>query len=231
MGESLVWVQPPQRTKPFTSQNLFWKRHLVTSVGGLTFWLIVVLSTSRWRKFWFLQLLSSVGTRNTAAKKGWTIRLLPKLAKKGTRTFEKTVEVLRKWNLQKYLAIWQTFFSLTLTQNRFVRNWSFPLLVAAPHVMVGRSQQPCFDFQEKTHAYNFYVHLQSKKALKNILQKCVHLPALEPLLHEAPANVLKHVVGQYSKVSFFARRRMTCLLFAVYWKVSSLNSCQAPKFS
>ena len=41
---------------------------------------------------------------------------------------------------------------------------------------------------------------QSKKALKNILQKCVHLPALEPLLHEAPPNVLKHVVGQYSKV-------------------------------
>lgn len=41
---------------------------------------------------------------------------------------------------------------------------------------------------------------KSKKALKNILQKCVHLPALEPLLHEAPPNVLKHVVGQYSKV-------------------------------
>ena len=42
--------------------------------------------------------------------------------------------------------------------------------------------------------------LQSKKALKNILQKCVHLPALEPLLHDAPANILKHVVGQFSKV-------------------------------
>ncbi|XP_070565243.1 sperm-associated antigen 6 [Ptychodera flava] len=41
---------------------------------------------------------------------------------------------------------------------------------------------------------------KSKKALKNILQKCVHLPALEPLLHDAPANILKHVVGQFSKV-------------------------------
>uniref|UniRef100_H2YJP6 Sperm-associated antigen 6 n=1 Tax=Ciona savignyi TaxID=51511 RepID=H2YJP6_CIOSA len=44
------------------------------------------------------------------------------------------------------------------------------------------------------------LQMKSKKALKNILQKCVHLPALEPLLHDAPANVLKHVVGQYSKV-------------------------------
>lgn len=39
-----------------------------------------------------------------------------------------------------------------------------------------------------------------KKALKNILSRCVHLPALEPLLHDAPPNVLKHVVGQFSKV-------------------------------
>lgn len=41
---------------------------------------------------------------------------------------------------------------------------------------------------------------KSKRALKNILQKCVHLPALEPLLHDAPPNILKHVVGQFSKV-------------------------------
>ncbi|CAG5118356.1 unnamed protein product [Candidula unifasciata] len=41
---------------------------------------------------------------------------------------------------------------------------------------------------------------KSKKALKNILQKCVHLPALEPLLHDAPPNILKYVVGQFSKV-------------------------------
>lgn len=36
--------------------------------------------------------------------------------------------------------------------------------------------------------------------MKNILQKCTHLPALEPLLHDAPPNILKHVVGQFAKV-------------------------------
>ncbi len=42
--------------------------------------------------------------------------------------------------------------------------------------------------------------MKSKKALKNILQKCIHLPALEPLLHDAPPNILKHVVAQFAKV-------------------------------
>eukprot|EP00118_Oscarella_pearsei_P025807 m.308804 g.308804 ORF g.308804 m.308804 type:complete len:503 (+) comp44865_c0_seq1:76-1584(+) len=41
---------------------------------------------------------------------------------------------------------------------------------------------------------------KAKRALKAILQKCIHLPALEPLLHAAPPNILKHVVGQFSKV-------------------------------
>ncbi|PAA51428.1 hypothetical protein BOX15_Mlig008678g2 [Macrostomum lignano] len=44
------------------------------------------------------------------------------------------------------------------------------------------------------------LQIKSKKALKHILQKCVHLEALEPLLQEAPANILKHVVAQFSKV-------------------------------
>merc|ERR1712167_268970 len=44
------------------------------------------------------------------------------------------------------------------------------------------------------------LQLKSKKALKNILQKCTHLPALEPLLHDAPPDILKHVIAQYSKV-------------------------------
>uniref|UniRef100_T1JP95 Sperm-associated antigen 6 n=1 Tax=Strigamia maritima TaxID=126957 RepID=T1JP95_STRMM len=39
-----------------------------------------------------------------------------------------------------------------------------------------------------------------KKALKNVLQKCVYLPALNPLLQDAPPNILKHILGQYSKV-------------------------------
>ncbi|KAL5503606.1 hypothetical protein EMCRGX_G010579 [Ephydatia muelleri] len=41
---------------------------------------------------------------------------------------------------------------------------------------------------------------KTKKALKSILSRCVHLPALEPLLHDAPPTILKHVVGQFSKV-------------------------------
>ncbi|KAJ7363134.1 Sperm-associated antigen 6 [Desmophyllum pertusum] len=41
---------------------------------------------------------------------------------------------------------------------------------------------------------------KSKKALTNILQKCVHLAALEPLLKDAPPNILKHVVSQFAKV-------------------------------
>lgn len=42
--------------------------------------------------------------------------------------------------------------------------------------------------------------MQAKKALKELLQKCIHLPALEPLLHDAPPNILKHIIGQFSKV-------------------------------
>ncbi|XP_012719396.2 sperm-associated antigen 6 [Fundulus heteroclitus] len=41
---------------------------------------------------------------------------------------------------------------------------------------------------------------KSKKALKSILQKCTYVPALEPLLYDAPSNILKHVVCQFSKV-------------------------------
>ncbi|XP_028659187.2 sperm-associated antigen 6 [Erpetoichthys calabaricus] len=44
------------------------------------------------------------------------------------------------------------------------------------------------------------LQMKAKKALKNILQKCTHLPALETLLHDAPTSILKHVVGQFSKV-------------------------------
>ncbi|KAM5282402.1 sperm-associated antigen 6 isoform 2-T2 [Hipposideros larvatus] len=44
------------------------------------------------------------------------------------------------------------------------------------------------------------LQVKSKKAIKTILQKCTYLPALEPLLYDAPPNILKHVVGQFSKV-------------------------------
>ncbi|XP_071591160.1 sperm-associated antigen 6 isoform X3 [Heliangelus exortis] len=44
------------------------------------------------------------------------------------------------------------------------------------------------------------LQIKTKKALKSILQKCVYLPALEPLLHDAPLNIMKHIIGQFSKV-------------------------------
>ncbi|XP_034416563.1 sperm-associated antigen 6 isoform X1 [Cyclopterus lumpus] len=42
---------------------------------------------------------------------------------------------------------------------------------------------------------------KSKKALKTILQKCTYLLGLEPLLYDVPTTILKHVVGQISKVT------------------------------
>eukprot|EP00771_Trimastix_marina_P004140 gnl/Trimastix_PCT/879.p2 GENE.gnl/Trimastix_PCT/879~~gnl/Trimastix_PCT/879.p2 ORF type:complete len:527 (+),score=171.67 gnl/Trimastix_PCT/879:66-1583(+) len=42
--------------------------------------------------------------------------------------------------------------------------------------------------------------LKAKRALKAIIQKCVHLPALEPLLHQAPPKILRYIVAQYAKV-------------------------------
>eukprot|EP00998_Keelungia_sp_KM082_P012983 NODE_940_length_1544_cov_64.714891_g929_i0.p1 GENE.NODE_940_length_1544_cov_64.714891_g929_i0~~NODE_940_length_1544_cov_64.714891_g929_i0.p1 ORF type:complete len:490 (+),score=125.40 NODE_940_length_1544_cov_64.714891_g929_i0:78-1472(+) len=42
---------------------------------------------------------------------------------------------------------------------------------------------------------------KAKRALKSIIQKCVHLPALEPLLHQnCPPNILKYVCAQFAKV-------------------------------
>lgn len=40
---------------------------------------------------------------------------------------------------------------------------------------------------------------KSKKALKNIIQMCTHLSALEPLLTAAPPNILKYIVEQFAK--------------------------------
>ncbi|XP_001603009.1 sperm-associated antigen 6-like [Nasonia vitripennis] len=39
-----------------------------------------------------------------------------------------------------------------------------------------------------------------KASLKQILQKCMHIEALEPLLHDAPPNILKYILGQFSKI-------------------------------
>ncbi|OON19756.1 Armadillo/beta-catenin-like repeat protein, partial [Opisthorchis viverrini] len=41
---------------------------------------------------------------------------------------------------------------------------------------------------------------KSKKALKQIIQKCVDLDAIEPLLTRAPGSILKYAVAQFAKV-------------------------------
>jgi 3-methyladenine DNA glycosylase AlkD len=40
---------------------------------------------------------------------------------------------------------------------------------------------------------------KSKRALKAILKKCTHLPALEPLLKEAPIEIQKYILEQFAK--------------------------------
>ncbi|XP_022904975.1 sperm-associated antigen 6-like [Onthophagus taurus] len=51
-------------------------------------------------------------------------------------------------------------------------------------------------------AYNSSEDLKykCKVALKQCLQKCLMLSALEPLLNDCPKNILKYVLGQFSKV-------------------------------
>ncbi|KAJ8679410.1 hypothetical protein QAD02_015197 [Eretmocerus hayati] len=42
--------------------------------------------------------------------------------------------------------------------------------------------------------------IKCKVTLKQVLQKCMHIEALEPLLHDAPPNILKYILGQFSKI-------------------------------
>lgn len=42
--------------------------------------------------------------------------------------------------------------------------------------------------------------LKASRALRSVLQKCVHLPALEAVLSVAPPEILQHVVKQFAKV-------------------------------
>ncbi|KAJ0178369.1 hypothetical protein K1T71_006192 [Dendrolimus kikuchii] len=44
------------------------------------------------------------------------------------------------------------------------------------------------------------VRARTSCALKQALQCCLHRPALEPLLHAAPACILKYVLAQYAKI-------------------------------
>ncbi|XP_017774511.1 PREDICTED: sperm-associated antigen 6-like [Nicrophorus vespilloides] len=41
---------------------------------------------------------------------------------------------------------------------------------------------------------------KAKTCLKQCLQKCMYMPALEPLVYDAPPDILKYVLGQFAKV-------------------------------
>lgn len=68
---------------------------------------------------------------------------------------------------------------------------------------------------------------QSKKALKSILQKCTYLPALEPLLYDAPSNILKHIICQFSKVRTQAEAETN--MFQIILRQYFIKPCPALK--
>jgi hypothetical protein len=87
---------------------------------------------------------------------------------------------------------------------------------------------------------------KAKRALKSVVQKCVDLPALQPLLQAStPLKVLKHVCGQYAKIlprDVAARREFVANQgFATLQKISSqpgsklagyiqtINNCYPPE--
>ena len=61
---------------------------------------------------------------------------------------------------------------------------AFPVLIA-----LSKSADSSEDLKNK-----------ATRALQSVLQKCVHLPALEAILSEAPPNILESVVAQFAKV-------------------------------
>merc|ERR1711981_1214552 len=40
---------------------------------------------------------------------------------------------------------------------------------------------------------------KAKRALKSVIQKCTHLPALEPLLQESPADIVNYYSPNYAE--------------------------------
>eukprot|EP00730_Choanoeca_flexa_P019618 TRINITY_DN9591_c0_g1_i3.p1 TRINITY_DN9591_c0_g1~~TRINITY_DN9591_c0_g1_i3.p1 ORF type:complete len:538 (+),score=125.89 TRINITY_DN9591_c0_g1_i3:37-1614(+) len=47
---------------------------------------------------------------------------------------------------------------------------------------------------------NVDLKAKASRALRNVLQKCTYLPALQSLLSQAPAEILENVVGQFAKI-------------------------------
>ncbi|XP_015177758.1 PREDICTED: sperm-associated antigen 6 [Polistes dominula] len=67
--------------------------------------------------------------------------------------------------------------------------------------------------------------MKSYMSLKQILQKCLHIEALETLLYDAPPNVLKYILGQFSKIlPYDARARR---LFATSGALKKVQEIQA----
>jgi len=52
----------------------------------------------------------------------------------------------------------------------------------------------------KDERYSPDLRTKAQRALKAVLQKCVFLPALEPLLKDTPEKIVKYVVHQFAKV-------------------------------
>lgn len=65
-----------------------------------------------------------------------------------------------------------------------------------------------------------------KTTFKYCLQKCLLLSALDPLLYEAPASVMKYILAQYSKVSLYLEQTFSFRVFRTYWSLHlNLNTC------
>jgi HEAT repeat protein len=54
-------------------------------------------------------------------------------------------------------------------------------------------------FYYRAHESTDELKMQAKVALKNIIDKCSYLTALEPLIQKAPDEILKHILDQYIK--------------------------------
>merc|ERR1712195_341498 len=70
---------------------------------------------------------------------------------------------------------------------------------------------------------------KSKKALKNIIQVCTHVPALEPLLQLAPNNILTYVCAQFAKVlPLQLEAKRTFVQSGGFQKIDEINSHYPP---
>ncbi|CEO94673.1 Sperm-associated antigen 6 [Plasmodiophora brassicae] len=60
--------------------------------------------------------------------------------------------------------------------------------------------QTYVDASSKTDEGSADLKAKAQRAIKTVVQKCTHTPALEPLLHESPPKIIKYIVQQFAKV-------------------------------